>query len=116
MPDVLSRAVKRSLQPRDLTWIGDHCVFGTRLPNLRLANDAISADALDDFKLDQMEVNRMRVLGCIVNLPDLGCSGAGFSVMACIHNSGLPSPAAVSVPSVACVGPKGSAFGSYKPA
>src|SRR5262249_40932839 len=28
----------------------------------------------DDFKLDQMEVNRMRVLGCVVNLPDLGCS------------------------------------------
>ena len=54
----------------------------------------------------------MRILGEVVDRPYLGGAGDGFSVISCIHGSGSPLPSPVSTPSMACVGPNGTAFGS----
>src|SRR5262245_64938170 len=72
MPDESPLSNERHLEARDLTGIDDHGVLSAPFPDLGPARGAELVLALDDLELHQMDVDRMRILGEIVNRPDLG--------------------------------------------
>src|SRR5215218_7595490 len=79
VPDEEAGTVERGLHAGDLTGVGDDGVLaGSRLPGLRAADGSVlDLLAVDDLEQDLVDVDRVRVLGEVVQLPHLGGAHGG---------------------------------------
>src|SRR4029453_4928689 len=67
-----SGAVVGPFHPRDLAGVGDDRVLAARLPRLRAASRTTEGLPLEHLEQDLVDVDRVGVLGEVVQLPDLG--------------------------------------------
>src|SRR5215207_10480937 len=77
VPDEQAGAVEERLHARDLAGVGDHGVLATELPALGRTGDAVERLAVFYLEGDLVDVDRVGVLGEVVELPDLDRADLG---------------------------------------
>ena len=105
MPHIESRAVIEGFDSRDLSWVGYERILQARLPGLRPARCAAERLTGEHLELHLVDVDRVGVLGEVVDLPQFDGSERDLLRDWRIPPQRVPVPSGLSVPSMAAIGP-----------
>jgi hypothetical protein len=105
MPDEEPRVIEARFDAGDLVGVGDDRVLVAGLPRLRLSGPPVKRFPVQHLKLHLVDVDRVGVLGEVVQFPDLDrVQGRGLGdLLVPVQPDGGPS--ASTVPRTASVGP-----------